>query len=142
MRGSLFFAVLFLSFLFISGKAPDEKASGPLLVFDTTRYDFGTVKEGDAVKYDFPFTNKGDQPLVITSTVSACGCDVASCTREPILPGERNVVHYLLDTRSVRGTQHKLVTVQSNSAGANPVILIITGRVEQQPAAASSPSEK
>ncbi len=40
-------------------------ANGPKAVFPKLKYEFGSVMEGDKIKYDFIVENHGDAPLVI-----------------------------------------------------------------------------
>lgn len=67
--------------------------SFPVLKFDQDTVDFGTVVEGDTVRYDFNFTNVGNNPLIIKQAYPACGCTYPTFTQGPILPGQRGVIH-------------------------------------------------
>lgn len=42
----------------------DKKA--PVMTFEETVYDFGTIKKGDPAQCEFFFKNTGKKPLVIT----------------------------------------------------------------------------
>jgi len=44
---------------------PEQLAAAPSIKFDLVEYDFGTVKQGEVVKYDFKFTNTGKNDLEI-----------------------------------------------------------------------------
>jgi len=44
---------------------PEQLAAAPSIKFDVMEYDFGTVKQGEVVKYDFKFTNTGKNDLEI-----------------------------------------------------------------------------
>ena len=98
------------------------------IAFDAPTHDFGTLKKGDDCRFVFKFTNIGNEPLIINSALSSCGCDVASWPKEPIQPGESGVIKYLYDSQRI-GQFHKTTTVSSNAKNAT-VILSAKGVVE------------
>ncbi|MFY0655111.1 MAG: DUF1573 domain-containing protein, partial [Cyclobacteriaceae bacterium] len=53
---------------------PEVKPTGPLPTFQFAKeeHDFGKIKEGDVVEYEFKFTNTGDAPLIIASATGSC----------------------------------------------------------------------
>lgn len=67
--------------------------SFPVLTFDVDTADFGTVNEGDTVRFDFWFTNTGTRDLIIKQAWPACGCTTPVFTNSPVKPGERGVIH-------------------------------------------------
>ncbi len=54
--------------------------------FDT--HDFGKVKQGIPVTYDFEIKNISDKPIVVENTWASCGCTTPEKITEPILPGK------------------------------------------------------
>ncbi len=95
--------------------------------FDSTTYHFEKVKQGEYVRLEIPFTNTGTTPIQITDCVTACGCDVAEAPREPIPPGGKGVIKYLLNTDARRGVQHKQIIIRYNNDQV--VVLNIIGEV-------------
>lgn len=95
----------------------EEKPTGPLPViqFEDTEHDFGTIKEGDQVEYTFKFKNTGEAPLIIQSAQPSCGCTVPSYTKEPIKPGESGIVHAKFDSNGKPNIQNKTITVTANT---------------------------
>lgn len=100
----------------------------PEISFEKLQHDFGTLMEGEECVYSFKFINTGNEPLLIESAHTSCGCDVASWPKEPILPGKGGVVTYKYDSKRI-GYFHKTVTVKSNSKNGT-LILKVTGVVE------------
>ena len=98
------------------------------ITFEEPNHDFGTLKKGDDCRIEFKFTNTGNEPLIINSALTSCGCDVASWPKEPILPGESGVIKYLYDSQRI-GQFHKTTTVSSNAKNAT-IILSVKGVVE------------
>jgi hypothetical protein len=67
----------------------DAKAGElPIMTFEESEWDFGSIEGGTAVEHIFKFTNTGTAPLVIVDAKSSCGCTVPTFTKEPVAPGE------------------------------------------------------
>lgn len=102
--------------------------------FDAAEYNYGTIKAGDKVDYDFTFTNTGKEPLIITDARGSCGCTVPVWPKEPIKKGEKGTIHITFNSAGKVGMQDKTVTITSN-AKTNPMVLHIKGTVEAAPEA-------
>lgn len=100
----------------------------PVMTFETINYDFGKVKEGTKVQYEFKFKNTGKSPLIINDATATCGCTVPEPPKEPIKPGAEAVIKVVFDTMGKSGLQDKVVTITSNG---NPSIndVHLTGEV-------------
>jgi uncharacterized cupredoxin-like copper-binding protein len=88
----------------------------PVMSFDKTTHDFGTIKEGEAQQTVFTFTNTGSAPLIITNATSSCGCTVPDYPKNtPIAPGDSGQL-----TVNFNGTGMNKVTktirVEANTA--------------------------
>ena len=112
----------------------DIDAQGPIITFDKTSHDYGTMKQNADGKFDFRFTNEGTEPLILSNVRSSCGCTVPQWPREPIAPGESASIQVKYDTRRI-GNFSKSITVYSNGS-SQPVMLRIKGKVEVKEAAA------
>ncbi len=68
----------------------DEAAKNlPIMTFEKTEHDFGTLKQGTAVETTFTFTNTGNGPLIITNAKSSCGCTIPEYPKDKVIaPGE------------------------------------------------------
>lgn len=87
--------------------------SGPVMTFEKTEIDYGTVAQGsDGVKY-FKFKNTGTQPLVIKNARGSCGCTVPKWPNEAIQPGKTGTIEVKYDT-SRSGSFSKNVFVETN----------------------------
>ena len=61
----------------------------PVIKFDKTSHDFGTINNGVKQKTIFKYTNTGQSPLVISDIKSTCGCTVPTgWSRSPLMPNE------------------------------------------------------
>jgi hypothetical protein len=97
--------------------APEQKPEGPLpiLSFETTDHDFGTIKEGQVVEYTYAFKNTGEAPLIIQSAQGSCGCTVPQWSKDPIPVGGTGFVKAKFDSNGKPNIQNKTVTVTSNT---------------------------
>lgn len=102
--------------------------SGPLFVWESTMYDFGTIELNKPVDHVFEFTNNGDVPLIISSAKASCGCTVADYTKEPIAPGEKGFVSARYNAANA-GAFTKTVTVTANT-GEQAIVLTLKGVVK------------
>ncbi|MFS4456211.1 DUF1573 domain-containing protein [Maribacter sp. 2304DJ31-5] len=88
----------------------DEAAKAlPIMSFEKTEHDFGTIEQGTPQETAFKFTNTGNAPLIITNAKSSCGCTVPNPPKEPIAPGASSEL-----------------MVKFNGAGQNQVTKTIT----------------
>jgi hypothetical protein len=96
---------------------PDTKPEGPLpvFVFEKETHDFGKIKEGDIVEYEFVFTNTGNAPLIIASATGSCGCTVPDWPKEPIGIGEKGKIQVKFNSSKKPGLQNKTVTITGNT---------------------------
>lgn len=114
--------------------AQEEKVSenGPEIEFEKLVHDYGDVQYNGNGECEFRFTNTGNEPLILQKPKSSCGCTVPTWPKEPILPGESNVIKVTYKTTKV-GAINKSITVTSNAKTNATVVLRIKGTVLPQP---------
>ena len=96
---------------------PDQKPDGPLpiLSFETTDHDFGTVVEGKKVSYTYKVKNTGEAPLIIQNAAPSCGCTVPTYSKDPIPVGGSGFVKAEFDSNGKPGINNKTITVTANT---------------------------
>ncbi len=96
---------------------PEQKPEGPLPVinFEKTDHDFGTVAEGQKVSYTYKVTNSGEAPLIIQNAQPSCGCTVPTWTKDPIPVGGTGFVTAEFDSNGKPGIANKTITVTANT---------------------------
>ncbi|MBO4567544.1 MAG: DUF1573 domain-containing protein [Bacteroidales bacterium] len=114
-----------------------QNESGAEITFKETNHDFGNIPFKGNGSYEFVFVNTGTEPLILTQPKSSCGCTVPEWPRQPILPGESNVIKVTYKNTDRPGNFNKYVTVFSNAAVNKEVKLHIKGTVEPEPTDAS-----
>ena len=115
-------------------KAQDVTTSdnnGPEIEFEKLVHDYGDVPYNGNGECEFRFTNTGNEPLILQKPKSSCGCTVPTWPKEPILPGESDVIKVTYRTTKV-GQINKTITVTSNAIQNGTVILRIKGKVLEQ----------
>lgn len=96
---------------------PETKPEGPLpvIAFETTDHDFGTINEGQKVTYTYKVKNTGEAPLIIQSAQPSCGCTVPTFSKEPIPVGGTGFVTAEFDSSGKPGINNKTITVTANT---------------------------
>ncbi len=105
--------------------------NAPVIKFDKTTHDYGTIEQHGDGTCEFTFTNEGKEPLILTNVRSSCGCTTPTWPREPILPGQSKVIKVKYDTKRI-GIINKTVHVYSNATTPS-VTLRIKGKVVTKP---------
>jgi hypothetical protein len=129
MKKIVFLTVL--SLLLSASLFAQDNNKAAIIKFENTVHDYGSIFQGADGNCEFKFTNMGDEPLVLSSVRSSCGCTVPSYPKDPILPGQSNVIKVTYDTKRL-GAISKQITVISN-ATEGTVQLSIKGNVLQKP---------
>jgi len=108
---------------------PAQNPNAPVISFDKTTHDYGTVTKGGDGTCEFKFKNTGIEPLILSNVSSSCGCTVPEWPREPILKGKSASIKVKYDTNRI-GQINKTVTVMSNAKEASVQLRIIGSVVE------------
>jgi hypothetical protein len=87
----------------------------PVMDFDETEYDFGTLTEGQKVSKEFTFTNSGKSDLIISNAQGSCGCTIGEFPKEPIKPKEKGVIKVSFNSTGKHGLQEKSVSLYTNT---------------------------
>jgi len=100
-------------------------ANVPVMKFEFETHDFGKLKQGDKVTYEFKFTNTGKSPLIITSATATCGCTTPEWPKTPVQPGEGGKIRVTFNSTGKTGLQDKLITVSANTNPAQNMVHLI-----------------
>ena len=75
-----------------------SSSESPVMSFDKTFHDFGTIQEGETVETIFTFTNSGKSDLIIVDARGSCGCTVPEYPKNtPISPVETGKIRVSFD---------------------------------------------
>lgn len=92
--------------------------------FEEDTHEFGNVKMGPDVTYEFKFKNTGNIDLVITNASAGCGCTSPEFPKEPIKPGKTGVIRVTYHTSGRPGAFTKNVEIDSNAKSGHKTIYI------------------
>lgn len=111
--------------------ATTASKNGPVLTWDKSTHDFGTMAQGDVLEHTFKFTNTGNEPLVITNVQVSCGCTTPKgWPRDPVMPGGSGELTVAFNSTGKMGAQTKPVTIVSNAI--NDAKLVFTAVVTEK----------
>ncbi len=108
-----------------------ENPNAPVITFDKTAHDYGTIYQKADGNCVFVYTNDGKEPLILSRVKSSCGCTIPKWSRQPLMPGQSDTIKVKYDTKRL-GSFHKSITITSN-AKTSTVVLKIKGKVLAQP---------
>ncbi len=127
-------AALLASVLGAAHTATAAATARPRLKFATDKHDFGKVKQGQSVSYEFVFENQGDAPLVIEKVETSCGCTAALLSEKKIEPGKKGKVKATFDTQAYGGRVTKYIFIDSNDPDNPRVELTVSVDIQVPPA--------
>lgn len=96
----------------------------PVMSFDKSEHDFGTIEQNAAQQTVFKFTNTGNGPLIITDAKSSCGCTIPEYPKNtPIAPGDSGEL--LVKFNGTGQNQvTKTITVKANTVKGSELLRI------------------
>ena len=104
---------------------------GPVMTFEKSEIDYGSVALGaDGVRI-FKFKNTGTEPLVVKNARGSCGCTVPKWPNEAIGVGKTGVIEVKYDTNRP-GVFNKAVYVETNEASPQHTLTIKGTVVEKK----------
>jgi hypothetical protein len=98
-----------------------------LVSFKEKKHDFGKIKQGTPVTYDFAFENIGDKSVIIENAWASCGCTTPTKPEQPIAKGKSNIIKAGFNAAAA-GPFDKTVYVKVQGVDI-PLELKITGEV-------------
>jgi hypothetical protein len=72
-----------------------------IVKFNTEKHDFGKIKQGVPVSFNFEFKNISDKPVVVENASASCGCTVPEKPEKPIAPGETGKIKVQFNAAAV-----------------------------------------
>ena len=77
---------LIVSVIAIAGFAQTgAKKAEDVVKFKEVRHNFGKIKQGVPVTYDFEFLNVGNEPVIIETATASCGCTTPTWPQQPVM---------------------------------------------------------
>ncbi len=117
----------------LAGAGSLAAAKNARAVFGETVHNFGKVKQGDVLTYEFAFKNTGNADLLVERVETSCGCTAALVSADKIPPGAAGKIKATFDSHSYTGPVTKLIYFISNDSETKRRELRITAEIEAQP---------
>ncbi len=116
-----------------SALTESERAKAPVIEFESTTFNFGTITEGESVSYTYKFKNTGKSNLIIRKIKASCGCTATQLDNNTIAPGETGSITVTFNSRGKKGQQNKSISVTTNDPddARSRVSLWIKGKVNE-----------
>ncbi|HRN56585.1 MAG TPA: DUF1573 domain-containing protein [Agriterribacter sp.] len=124
----------------LAQKTEGQVKAENLVSFKEKKHDFGKIKQGSPVTYDFTFQNISDKPVVIENAWASCGCTTPTKPEQPVAKGKSNIIKAGFNAAAA-GPFDKTVYVKVQGIDI-PLELRITGNVLNAEAYAKYESEK
>ncbi len=112
-----------------SNMSAKDLKKAPKIVFDQSSYDFGKLKSGSTVKYNYTFKNEGKRPLDILKVKTSCGCTTTKLPQKTYKKGKSGSIEVSFNTSGRRGKQHKTITVITNDPKNSEIVLSLSGEL-------------
>ncbi len=96
----------------------------PVMTFEKTEHDFGSITQGENVTHIFKFKNTGKSDLLISDAKGSCGCTVPEYPKTPIKPGESGEMKVTFSSAGRNGLQSKTVDITANTATGREQLMI------------------
>lgn len=116
-----------------SASQSDSISLGPKIVFQTLNYDLGLhpIKQHALLKQNIPFSNKGNDSLLILNVKSNCGMLRVNCSSYRLEPGESGELQLTFDipeAEAVQGALTRTVTLTTNDPKNRSIVITIVSR--------------
>ncbi|HET8827983.1 MAG TPA: DUF1573 domain-containing protein [Pelobium sp.] len=102
-----------------------DSTLAPVIKFEKEIYEFGKIKQGESVSYNFKFENVGKSPLIIKEATATCGCTVPEFPKEPIPVGGSGQIKVTFNSEGKEGLQDKVVTILANTIPQNTEVHLV-----------------
>jgi hypothetical protein len=94
---------------------------------------FGNIKEGPPVEKEIILTNKGNNTITITNTITSCACTTVELSKTSLEPGEHAELLITYNTFKYPGKFDKTITIFTGAEGKEETVIHIRGNVDPIP---------
>lgn len=105
-------------------------AGAPRIEFDRIIEDFGLVPQGEKIKREYLFRNKGQERLILEKISSSCGCVATISSATEVLPGATGSIEVRVDSSGRKGRESYSVAVLSNDPDNRLITLLLAGIIK------------
>ena len=123
------FKILFLLLLLVFSNCIFKKQD--FIIHNTNSYswDFGEVKEGKILRYNFILKNNSSKTLNIKDAHTSCGCTILNLNKKTLLPKEEAIIETEFDTKGISGDIEQHIYLYTDNSDQQIIKFTIKGRV-------------
>lgn len=121
-----------MCFILFTGFVNAQFENGPKAVIVPMNYDFGNIIQDSVVTTNFIITNEGNILLRINNVTASCGCTAVFPEKKELKPSESTNIKVTFNSKGRSGSQHKIITVETNDPKKSTIKLTLTGNVIKQ----------
>lgn len=122
----------YVCFILFTGFVNAQFENGPKAVIVPMNYDFGNIIQDSVVTTNFIITNEGNILLRINNVTASCGCTAVFPEKKELKPSESTNIKVTFNSKGRSGSQHKIITVETNDPKKSTIKLTLTGNVIKQ----------
>lgn len=113
MKLPLYIKLLFLLPLFTFSQGQ--------IKFSNLEYNLSAVNVGQVTSLKIPFSNIGNEPIIITKCQSTNTTSIISSTKKPILPNQSDTLNVKIINNSIGNFRHKFLVAINNQENINVI---------------------
>ncbi len=113
MKLPLYIKLLFLLPLFTFGQGQ--------IKFSNLEYNLSAVNVGQVTSLKIPFSNIGNEPIIITKCQSTNTTSIISSSKKPILPNQSDTLNVKIINNSIGNFRHKFLVAINNQENINVI---------------------
>jgi hypothetical protein len=102
--------------------ADTKTTAAPVLTVEKSRFEVGSLVEGDPVFHAISYTNNGDADLVLHDVKTDCACTTVTVDKN-LPPGRSGKLELAIDTANQSGTIERKIALHSNDP-LQPVMVL------------------
>lgn len=89
---SIILSLVLIATGFAGFSQASTKKAEDLVKFKEVRHNFGKIKQGVPVTYDFDFTNISNEPVIIENASASCGCTTPVWPQQPVMKSKADKI--------------------------------------------------
>jgi hypothetical protein len=120
----------------------EQKKNAPLIEFENTTYEFGTITQGAKAEHNYVYKNTGKSDLIIHKATASCGCTQPVIKTKILKPEETGSISVTFNSAGRTGQQNKTITVITNDPMNPKMVLWLKGNVEKPATETTAPDKK
>jgi hypothetical protein len=104
-------------------------ANGQVKLLHDKIINHGAVKQGEVIKGNIQFVNKGKEPLELEDVRASCGCTAVKPEKMIFEPGETAIIPYTIETKQFTGVIRKTIRLVFKDKSIRPEVIFVEANI-------------